>query len=146
MTSESLKPEIAFLRERWRNQRQARNPGTFEDVASMVVGDVRDHLSDWKANAPNVFNMVAIVLVAAGTSAFAERTFSLSRRIKTWLRSHMHDDTFAACGLLAWYGQNNKKEFYNMLDLVKIANDFANSNSGRRASYGNFCLEDFPNL
>jgi hypothetical protein len=50
--------------------------------------------------------------------------------IKTWLRSHMHDDTFAACGLLAWYGQNNKKEFYKMLDLVKIANDFANSNSG----------------
>jgi hypothetical protein len=109
MTSESLKPEIAFLREQWRNQRQARNPGSFEDVASMVVGDVRDHLSDWKANAPNVFNMIANVLVTAGTSAFAECIFSLSRRIKTWLRSHMHDDTFAACGLsLVWTKQQER--------------------------------------
>jgi len=114
MTLESLKPETAFLRSWCRgDQRQAIYPGTFEDVVSMAVDTVHDCLSDWKAIAPNIFNMVAIVLVvAAGASAFAEHIFSLSRHIKTWLRSHMHDDTFAACDLLACQFQIQVEELH----------------------------------
>jgi hypothetical protein len=46
-----------------------------EDVTFMTMYDI--HPSEWKATAPSIFNMVvAIILVAAGTSAFAGCSFS----------------------------------------------------------------------
>jgi hypothetical protein len=48
--------------------------------------------------------MVGLVFVTAGASAFAERKFSLHRKIETCLRSpHMSDDLFAAAEILVWY-------------------------------------------
>ena len=50
--------------------------------------------------------MVGLVLVigTAGSSAFAERTFSLHRKIESCSTSpHMSDDLFAATGILGWY-------------------------------------------
>ena len=59
-------------------------------------------LNHWKIHAKYVLTLLRLILVAAGTLVFAERSFSLARIIKTWLRSHMDDSTFAHLGLLAW--------------------------------------------
>ena len=77
-------------------------------------------LHNWKQEAPNILKLVQIILATAGTSAFAERKFSLSRRLKTWLRLGMHDDMFDALRLMAWY----KDDVDTILDLVKVNNEY----------------------
>ena len=38
---------------------------------------------------PNIVNLLKLLLVNPATSATAERSFSLARRLKTWMRSTM---------------------------------------------------------
>jgi hypothetical protein len=45
-------------------------------LTTTPIDDIHDHLSEWKANTPNIFNIVAIIQLAAGLSSFAECTFS----------------------------------------------------------------------
>ena len=86
--------------------------------------------------------MLRLVLVAAGTSSFAERTFSLSRHIKTWLRAGMDDTTFDNLGLLAWYSDN----IDSIVDSVKIGNKYFEMREGRKMIYGaEFTEDDFIN-
>ena len=94
-------------------------------------------------NARYVLTLVRLILVAAGTSAYAERTFSLSCRIKTWLRAGMDDKTFENLGLLAWYSD----DIDNIVDSVKIANKFIDMKEGRKMIYGaQFTEDDLINI
>ena len=99
-------------------------------------------LHNWKQEAPNILKLVQIILATAGTSAFAERKFSLSRRLKTWLRLGMHDDMFDALRLMAWY----KDDVDTILDLVKVNNEYISNckDNTRSKLYGIFFTkEDF---
>lgn len=145
LTTEIIKNEINFLKVRWAKYNKDKVPKRFEEVATMVSDDIQINPANielWQVNAPYIVKMVGLVLVAAGTSAFAERTFSLSRKIKTWLRSHLSDDLFATAGILAWY---RRDELDKMLNLVEVANTFANESTGRKGLYGHFQQSDFPN-
>ena len=89
-------------------------------------------LDHWEINAKYLLILLRLIVVAAGTSAFAERTFSLARIIKTWLRFHMNDSTFADLGLLAWY----KDDLDGFIDPVQIGNKYIGLKPGRKAMYG----------
>ena len=96
----------------------------------------------WKHEAPNVLKLIQIIIATAGTSAYAERTFSLARRLKTWLRLGMDDSMFDDLGLLAWY----KDDLDEMLDLVKVGNEYIRDcrDNTRSKNYGiKFTKEDF---
>ena len=97
-------------------------------------------LDHWEINAKYVLILLRLIVVAAGTSAFAERNFSLARVIKTWLRSHMEDSMFADLGLLAWY----KDDLDSFIDPVQIGNEYIRLKPGRKTTYGtSFTKKDF---
>ena len=99
-------------------------------------------LQYWEYEAPTVLVLVQIILATAGTFAYAERTFSLARRLKTYLRSNMGDDMFDAMGLMSWY----KDDIDEMLDLVHIGNEYIDGcrDDSRSKYYGRkFTKEDF---
>ena len=50
---------------------------------------------------PNIKLLLKVLCTLPVTSASAERTFSMLRRLKTWLRSTMSDDRFTGLALLA---------------------------------------------
>ena len=83
--------------------------------------------------------MLRLIIVAAGTSAYAERTCSLSRRIKTWLRAGMYDKTFDDLGLIAWHSN----EIDSIVDCVKIGNKFIEMKIGKKILYGAKFTEDY---
>ena len=69
------------------------------------------------------------MIAIAATSAFAERTFSLARRLKSYLRSQMKDDTFFNLGVIAWY---DDEELENIIDFVSVGNKFIHASSANR--------------
>ena len=95
LTVEELRIQLAYVRNLWLEINGDKRADSFHDIVSLVKESVKEHipLRSWVINAKYVLIMLRLVLVAAGTSSFAERTFSLSRRIKTWLRAGMDDTT-----------------------------------------------------
>ena len=66
--------------------------------------------------------MVKIMSVNSATTAAHERSFSMARRIKTWLPSSMTQRKFNALAIL-----NPSKSLVDKLPLVKVTSDFAGS-------------------
>ena len=96
----------------------------------------------WKVHAPTIITLVQIIRATAGTSAFAERTFSLARRLKNWNRLSMDDKLFNSLGLMAWY----KDDLDAILDLINVGNEYIDDckNDRRATNYGGkFSKEDF---
>ena len=122
LDNKNVVEELTFLKNQWRTLKKNEDPNTFKDIADMVeecfLGDMP--LRYWKLEAPTVLKLIQIILATAGTSAYAERTFSLARRLKTWLRLGMADTMFDALGLMAWY----KDDVDAMLDLIKVGNEY----------------------
>ena len=91
-------------------------------------------------NTKYVLTLLRLTRDAVGTLAYAERTFSLSRHIKTWLRSGMDDKTFDDLGLLTWYSDT----IDDIINPVKIGNEFIEERKGRKQIYGaQFTEADF---
>ena len=85
--------------------------------------------------------LLTIMACIAATSAYAERTFSLAKRLKTYLRSQMGDDKFYMLGILAWYDNQYVRD---IVDLVKIGNDLIGGNEERKKMMGlEFKEDDF---
>jgi hypothetical protein len=68
--------------EEWNKLRKETVPETIDDVIEMVRESMEKSkdgkpLQDWKLEAPIVMKLLSIAAVITGTSAFAERTFSL---------------------------------------------------------------------
>ena len=95
-------------------------------------------LRNWEVCAKYVLKLLRLIIVAAGTSAFAERTFSLVCHIKTWLRAGMDDATFDNLGILAWYSD----EVDTIIDTIKIGNAHIANKPGRKNHYGAKFTED----
>jgi hypothetical protein len=90
-----------------------------------------------------VLKLMAISAALAATSAFAERTFSLARRIKMYMQSQMTDESFWMLSLLSWYG---KDKLDKVVDLVQIRNKFLQDAAvdSRKLMFGTeFTPEDF---
>ena len=143
LDSENLKRELTYLREAW-YQSNNTDPDTFQKISDMMRNSFKDKipLRIWKVYAPTIMTLVQIIRATAGTSAFAERTFSLAKRLKSWLRLSMDDDLFNSLGLMAWY----KDDLDTILDLVKVGNEFIDDckNDRRATNYGEkFTKEDF---
>ena len=67
-----------------------------------------------------------VVLVSGATTATPERSFSMARRIKTWLRSTMKQQRFNSLSIL-----NSSKVLVDKLPLVKVANEFVEKRPNR---------------
>ncbi len=65
--------------------------------------------------------VLCLISVAVGTSSFAERTFSLARRLMTWTCANMDEEKFDNIGILGWY---YKDDLDDILDFVKVVNDW----------------------
>ena len=79
-----------------------------------------------------MLTLLRLIIVAGGTPAFAERAFSLSRCIKTWLRAGMNNSTFDDLGLPAWHSD----EIDDIIDSVEIVNDFIELIEGKKWCMG----------
>ena len=78
-----------------------------------------------------------VVLVNGGTTATPERSFSMARRSKTWLRSTMKQRRFNSLSIL-----NSSKPLVDKLPLVKVTNEFAEKRPNRRNEFGLFTESD----
>ena len=67
----------------------------FDDIVEEFVSCTKD-----PDIVPNVSRLISLILVLPATSASAERSFSLQRRLKTWLRSSMKQIRFNALSIL----------------------------------------------
>ena len=83
-----------------------------------------------------VSKIIHLILINPATSATGERSFSMARRIKTWLRSTMTPQRFNNLSILHEY-----KDRCRQLNLVDIANAFV-SNENRHYRFGLFTKDD----
>ena len=72
-------------------------------------------------------------IINSATSCTPERSFSVVRRIKTWLRSTMTTKRFSNLSILSI-----RKELTDSISLAHIGNEFASKYDGRRMNFGKF--------
>lgn len=85
-----------------------------------------------------VMTISKLILVNPASTASGERSFSMARRLKTWLRARMSPSRFNSLALL-----NTHKDRCDKLDLVVIANAFVTKSSARLSVFGHFSEDDF---
>ena len=84
----------------------------------------------------HVVTISKLLHVNPATSASGERSFSMARRLKTWLRSKMTQERFNSLAIL--HSHKCKTDTLNLLD---IGNQFV-SNENRHRNFGKFVRED----
>ena len=113
----------------------------YQNENFMCFEDVRQHMQNRPKEdfilIPNVINNIKIVAINSATSATAERTFSLARNLKTWLRSTMLPARVNSVALLKFH-----KEQIDNLNLLNIVNEFV-SKETRQSLFGRFTDIDF---
>ena len=85
----------------------------------------------------SVCKICRILAVNPASSATGKRTFSLARRVKTWMRSAMLPTHFNSASILNFHKVRTDK-----LDLIKIANAFVQSDDNRMRIFGKFTKDD----
>ena len=82
--------------------------------------DIHSHLIDSEETAllPKVVRLLMLLLINPATSASAERSFSIARRLKTWQRSTMEQVRFIALAIL-----NVHKDVTDKIDLNAVGNN-----------------------
>ena len=84
----------------------------FDDILKVLSPKTEERLL-----IPNVQILIELLLINPATSATPERSFSLARRIKTWLRSSMAQKRFNGLAILSEH-----KLVTDKIDLMKVAN------------------------
>ena len=74
-----------------------------------------------------------LLLVNPATSATGERSFSMARRVKTWLRANMKQQRFNNVALLHTHKARTDK-----IRLLDVANEFVQRNDNRFRNFGKF--------
>ena len=82
---------------------------------------------------PNIVNLLKLLLVNHETSAAAKRSFSLARRLKTWMHSTMLPGRLNAVAIL-----HEHKTLTDRLNVIDIAKEFLCRNESRACDFGNF--------
>ena len=88
----------------------------------------------------NICKICKILAVNPASSATAERTFSLARRVKTWMRSTMLPTRFNSVSILHFHKDRTDK-----IDLIKIANEFVQASNNRMRVFGKFTNDELFN-
>ena len=86
---------------------------------------------------PSVLKIVKLFLVVTTTTATAERSFSMMRRIKTWLRATMKQKRFNSLAILT-----SHQDITDDLDLIEVANIFVSGHYKRYNHFGQFSTGD----
>ena len=109
------------------------NPSHFDDILTSLQAISKTE----RSLIPNIVSIVKVVLVSGATTATPERSFSMARRIKTWLRSTMKQRRFNSLSIL-----NSSKPLVDKLPLVKVANEFFEKRPNRRNEFSLFTESD----
>ena len=111
------------------------NPSTpLIDVTSLrTLCEMVNNLSFSKRPFSEVYKLLRNLLTVPVTTATAERTFSVLRRLKTFLRSTMGQSRLNHVLLLHVH-----KERTDNIDLLKIAKEFVSVNERRKNFFGTF--------
>ena len=112
----------------------------FKDVDAVCFDDILKHFKSFPIETriiPHISLVVILHLVNPSTSASAERSFSLSRRLKTWQRSTMTQKRYNALALL-----QEHKTRTNKVNLIKIGNEFTSRYRERQLTFGAFETSD----
>ena len=86
---------------------------------------------------PSVVKIVKLLLVVAPTTATAERSFSMMRRVKTWLQATMKQKRFNSLAILT-----SHKDITDDIDLTEVANIFVSGHDQRYNHFGRFSTGD----
>ncbi|XP_060867830.1 zinc finger MYM-type protein 1-like [Metopolophium dirhodum] len=73
---------------------------------------------------PNIYKMLQVALTLPVSSATCEQSFSAMRRIKTWVRTSMHQERFTNLSIL-----HIEKDVTTNIDTECILNEFSKSSS-----------------
>ena len=107
----------------------------FQRSNSKNFSDILEHLESLHptkcALIPNLLTIVHLILINPATSCTPERSFSVARRIKTWLRSTMATKRFNNLSILSIH-----KELTDSISLVNIGNKFASKYDKCRMNLG----------
>ena len=103
--------------------------------------DILEHLESLHptkcALIPNLLITVHLILMNPPTSCTPKRSFSVARRIKTWLLSTKMAKRFNNLSILSIH-----KELTDSINLVDIGNEYASKYDERRMNLGNFVASD----
>ena len=103
--------------------------------------DILDAVKSLASNEKNMISEIIIICkllqVNPATSATGERSFSMARRVKTWLRAKMSQQRFNHVAIL-----NTHKARTDKVRLVDIANEFVSRNENRKCNFGTFTEAD----
>ena len=86
----------------------------------------------------NVVTIIKIILTNGATSATPERSFSMLRRIKTWLHSRMLQKRLNSLSIIMY----DNKDLLDNLSLIDVANEFAGLQPDRKNAFGSFTVKD----
>ena len=101
----------------------------FADVLKVVKS-----LTDYERHMiTEVIVICKLLLVNPATSATGERSFSMARRVKTWLRANMKQQRFNNVALLHTHKARTDK-----IRLLVVANEFVQRNENRFRNFGKF--------
>ena len=88
---------------------------------------------DAKSFYSEVCTLTRLILVMPATNAISERSFSVMRRVKSYLRSTMRQERLNHVMVLNIY-----KEELDKLDLIAVANEFVRESEHRKKFLGTF--------
>ena len=115
----ALPAEIHVLRSIFKNEKVA----SFDEITEKIIklsATERTLFGD-------VIKLMKLFLVAAATSATPERSFSLARRLKAWLRTTMTQKRFNSLAVLSFH-----KELTDKISLINVASEFVASKPLRK--------------
>ena len=108
-----------------------------KDTTPICFDDIHKHLKNMPREErlliPNIIIVSQLLLVNPANSATPERSFSLARRVKTWLRSTMAQKRFNAIAILS-----SHKDLMDTLDLISVGNEFVSLHDSRFYTFGKF--------
>ena len=91
------------------------------------ITDVFKELSPLKEAFPTLLRLLQIALTICVSSAFCERSFSALKRIKTYLRSTMHEERLVNLAVLSV-----EQEISQTLNLENVFDKFSTQDKNRR--------------
>ena len=153
LNSEDTSAEMDYLKENYANDIKTEYLSAQLDIFKLLTKDTKivcftDVLNAVKRLDAAQKQMISeitvicqLIQVNPATSATAERSFSMARRVKTWLRANMTQKRFTHLALL-----NAHKTRTDKIRLCDVANEFASVNIyGNRSflEYFTFACLDF---
>ena len=108
-------------------------PINLEDVVKVI----KLFASEKRKLIQNVVTVIKIILTNGATSATPERSFSMFRRIKTWLRSRMSQKRLNSLSIMY-----DNKELLDNLSLTDVANEFVGVQPDCKNAFGGFTFKD----